>query len=110
MLFQILQIVLSAVFLQAVGIFQTVHGQKQYHECPILSLGQVKQLVKAAEIDVRIADALTEQMPRAVVHLMELTGRGVLDIFVLEIGNKQFCPVSVVKVHGQMEFVVQHCH
>ena len=110
MLFQILQIVLSAVFLQAVGVFQTVHGQKQYHQCPVLSLGQVKQLVEPAEINVRIADALTEQMACAVVHLMELTGRGVLDIFILEIGNEQFCSVSVVKIHGQMELVVENCH
>ena len=49
-------------------------------------------------------------MPRAVVHLMELTGRGILDVFILEIGNQQFCSIAVVKIHGQMELVVQHCH
>ena len=52
-------------------------------------------------------------MACAIVHLMELSGRSILDIFVLEVRDDEFAsfcfPVFLRKINGQVQFMIQPC-
>ena len=57
------------------------------------------------------SDALAENMPRAVIHLMEQPCRRILNIFILKIGQYQLCVLRFAALDGeinrQLQFMVQ---
>ena len=111
MLPQIIKVDLPVLLLQAVRIPQAAHGKQKHCFRGILALRQVENLIIAAKVNLGIPDALAENMPRAVIHLMEQPCRRILDIFILKIGQYQLRVLRFAaldrEINRQLQFMVQ---